>query len=421
MPNILVNTSKKALEVLTLSARYDNSCSSSGGRRETHPFGIGNSHLGGICHTWSSDGRCVSLLKILQTNLCRNNCKYCLCRRDNDLPRALLSPEELAELTLEFYRRNYIEGLFLSSGIYRDPDYTMELMLQTVRILRKRYYFNGYIHLKLIPGASRELVEEAFSLADRVSSNLELPTEESLRRLAPEKSLGLLMKPLEIVREIYEEKLRKAPASTQIIIGASPESDKTILSLASELYQKKIVRRVYYSAYIPVNKDKDLPAIKEPPFFREHRLYQADWLLRFYGFKLEELFGEEENLPLEMDPKLSWALRNLDFFPVELTRASFEELIRVPGIGPISAKKIIKARRFGELSEETLKKLRISLKRAKYFVTLRGKLLYRANRRTERAYLNKQLALFEDKGKESFALTGSLWKASSMTEPLWDF
>ncbi len=415
------SSTELVLKILANSARYDNSCSSSGGRRESHPYGIGNSHLAGICHTWSADGRCVSLLKILQTNICKNNCKYCICRRDNDVPRALLQPEELAKITIEFYRRNYIEGLFLSSGIYRDPDYTMELMLRTVKILRERYLFNGYIHLKLIPGASRELVEEAFSLADRVSSNLELSTEESLRRLAPEKSLGLLMKPLEIVREIYKEKLRKAPASTQIIIGASPESDKTILSLASELYQKKIVRRVYYSAYIPVNKDKDLPAIAEPPFLREHRLYQADWLLRFYGFKLEELFGEEENLPLEMDPKLSWALRNLDFFPVELTRASFEELIRVPGIGPISAKKIIQARRFGELSEETLKKLRISLKRAKYFVTLRGKLLYRANRRTERAFLNKQLALFEDKGKESFALTGSLWKASSMMEPLWDF
>lgn len=408
---------EKNLQVLALAARYDNSCSSSGGKRETHPYGIGNSHLGGICHTWSADGRCVSLLKILQTNICKNNCKYCICRRDNDLPRVILKPRDLAKVTIEFYRRNYIEGLFLSSGICRDPDYTMELMLETIKILRYEYFFNGYIHLKIIPGASRELVEQAFKLADRVSSNLELPTEESLKKLAPEKSLELLLKPLKVVRELYEEKLRKAPAATQIIIGATPDSDRTILEVSDRLYRKKLVRRVYYSAYIPVNKDKDLPAIENPPFLREHRLYQADWLLRFYHFRLDEIFEEEENLPLEIDPKLAWALRHLDFFPVELTKASYEELLRVPGIGPVSVKKIIQARKYGELSEETLKKLRISLKRARYFITLRGKSLYRPNKREKKALEERQLWLFSElkPGEQS------LWKFFPMTELLMDF
>ncbi|MCS7199533.1 MAG: putative DNA modification/repair radical SAM protein [Caldimicrobium sp.] len=386
----------KKLQILTQTARYDNSCSSSGARRETHPFGIGNTHLGGICHTWSADGRCVSLLKILLTNFCINNCKYCLCRRDKDIPRAILKPEELARLTLEFYRRNYIEGLFLSSGIYRHPDYTMELMLQTVKILRHKYLFNGYIHLKILPGTSRELIEEAFNLADRLSSNLELPTEESLRKLAPEKKLNQLRKPLEIVRELYEEKRKKAPASTQIIVGASGDSDKTILSLAQELYRKKMVRRVYYSAYIPVNQDKDLPALKEPPFLREHRLYQGDWLLRFYNFQLEELFEGEDNLPLEIDPKLAWALRHLEFFPIELSRASFEELIRVPGIGPVSARKIIQARKFGELSLETLKKLRVPLKRAKYFITIKGKPPLKISKKELIAFEKGQRELFKE-------------------------
>lgn len=387
--------SLKKLSILSASARYDNSCSSSGGKRETHPYGMGNSYLSGICHSWSSDGRCVSLLKILMTNFCYNNCKYCINRAKNDVPRAIMTPQEIANLTIEFYRRNYIEGLFLSSGIYKDPDYTMELMLETARILRNRYYFNGYIHLKLIPGASRELVEEAFRLADRVSSNLELPTEISLKRLAPDKELKKLFQPLKIVREVYEEKRLKAPASTQVIIGATPDTDKTVLSLADSLYQQKIVRRVYYSAYIPVNNDSDLPMINEPPLLREHRLYQADWLLRFYDFRLDELFEDGENLPLELDPKLAWALRHLDFFPVELTKADYEALIRIPGIGPTSAKKIIQARRYGNLSEETLKKLRIPLKRARFFITIRGKELAKPPPRERKALENRQLSLFE--------------------------
>ncbi|MCS7279175.1 MAG: putative DNA modification/repair radical SAM protein [Thermodesulfobacteriaceae bacterium] len=384
------------LSILSVAARYDNSCSSSGGRRETHPYGIGNSHLSGICHTWTSDGRCVSLLKILMTNFCIHNCKYCINRSQNEVPRAILTPEEIATLTVEFYRRNYIEGLFLSSGIYKNPDYTMELMLKAVKLLRYKYYFNGYIHFKLMPGASRELVEKAFRLADRVSSNLELPTEESLKRLAPHKNFRKVYQPLQIVREVYEEKQLKAPASTQIIIGATPDTDKTILKLSERLYSEKIVRRVYYSAYIPVNRDTDLPAIKEPPFLREHRLYQADWLLRFYGFKVDELFEESENLPLEVDPKLFWALRHLEFFPVELSKADYYELLRVPGIGPLSAKKIIQAKKYGELSEITLKKLGVSLKKAKYFITLKGKRLAKILKSEAKNFEERQLTLFKE-------------------------
>lgn len=363
----------KKLSILSMAARYDNSCSSSGSRRETPAYGIGKGHLSGICHTWSADGRCVSLLKILLTNICENNCKYCVNRRQNDVPRAIFTPEEVAELTIEFYRRNYIEGLFLSSGIYRSPDETMELMLKAVKILRKNYGFGGYIHLKLIPGLSEELIREALKLADRVSVNLELPTEESLRALAPEKNFSILLDPLKRVKDLYENREVKAPASTQLIVGATPETDKTILKLAWSLYARKMVRRVYYSAYIPVNADPDLPAIDEPPFLREHRLYQADWLLRFYGFTVDELFEDSENLELRFDPKLAWAVRNLHFFPVEITKADYWELIRVPGIGPTSAKKIIRARKYGPISEEVLKNIGVPLKRARYFITIRGK------------------------------------------------
>ncbi|PMP97729.1 MAG: putative DNA modification/repair radical SAM protein [Thermodesulfobacterium geofontis] len=385
------------LNILSASAKYDNSCSSSGSKRETPVYGVGSGYLNGIYYTWRSDGRCVSLLKILMTNYCINNCKYCINRRINDVPRAIFTPEEIAYLTVKLYRRNYIEGLFLSSGIYKTPDDTMELMLRAVHILRKKYDFKGYIHLKLIPGASPELIASALKLADRVSSNLELPTEESLKKLAPEKSIPLLLNPLKLIRELYENKEVKAPASTQLIIGATPDSDKVILTLAQRLYTQKMVRRVYYSAYIPVNKDPDLPAIKKPPLLREHRLYQADWLLRFYGFQLDELFQEEENLDLKVDPKLSWAIRNLHFFPVEITKADYWELIRVPGIGPISAKKILQARKYGVLSEKTLKNLGISLKRAKYFITLRGKPLVKF----KKDFTYKQIELFYSRATSS--------------------
>lgn len=393
----------KKLSILALSARYDNSCSSSGGKRETHPYGLGNTYRSGICHTWSSDGRCVSLLKILLTNFCQNTCKYCINRVQNDVPRAMFTPEEVARLTVEMYRRNYIEGLFLSSGVFRHPDETMELMLRAVKILRFVYHFNGYIHLKLIPGASRELVQEAFALADRVSSNLELPTEASLRRLAPEKTLPVLYRPLEIVQEICEEKHMKAPASTQLIVGATADTDRTILHLASELYRKKLVRRVYYSAYIPVNQDTDLPRIEEPPFLREHRLYQADWLMRYYGFTLDELFERGEYLPLEVDPKLAWALRHPEFFPVELTQADYHELIRVPGIGPVSAKRILKARKHGWLSEDVLRKLGVPLKRARPFLTLRGKVLGKFSQKVPLPVGEGQLSLFTASSLKSHA------------------
>jgi putative DNA modification/repair radical SAM protein len=387
------------LNILSVAASYDNSCSSSGRKRETPAYGLKNSYLSGIYYTWSSDGRCVPLLKILLTNYCINNCKYCINRRINDVPRAIFSPEEIAYLTVELYRKNYIEGLFLSSGIYRTPDDTMELMIRTASLLREKYLFKGYIHLKLIPGASPELIAKALKLADRVSSNLELPTEESLKKLAPEKSLPILLNPLKLIRELYENKEIKAPASTQLIIGATPDSDKVILSLAQQLYAQKMVRRVYYSAYIPVNKDSDLPAIKEPPFLREHRLYQADWLIRFYGFQVDELFQEEKNLDLRSDPKISWAMRNLHFFPVEITKADYWELIRVPGIGPGSAKKIIQARKYGVLSEEVLKKLGIPLKRAKYFITINGKPL--VDSKKEKALFYRQTELFSLE-KENF-------------------
>jgi putative DNA modification/repair radical SAM protein len=384
----------KKLNILAMSARYDNSCSSSGSRRETPAQGIGNGYISGICHTWSADGRCVSLLKILMTNFCKNDCKYCINRRQNDVPRAIFTPEEIASLTIEFYRRNYIEGLFLSSGIYRSPDDTMELMLRAIKILRKKYHFGGYIHLKLIPGASNVLISEALKLADRVSSNLELATETSLRALAPEKNFALLFAPLKIVREQYENKEIKAPASTQVIIGASPDTDKTILNLAQRLYIKKMVRRVYYSAYIPLNMDPPLPVLSSPPFLREHRLYQADWLLRFYGFNIDELFENSENLELNLDPKLAWALRNLNFFPVEITKADYWELIRVPGIGPTSAKKIIQARKYGPLSDEILKNLGVPLKRARYFITIKGKGLVR--NRKMKILENKHPSLFKE-------------------------
>ncbi|QER41407.1 putative DNA modification/repair radical SAM protein [Thermodesulfobacterium sp. TA1] len=378
------------LSILSQAARYDNTCSGSGRTRETYTQG-----LEGICYVWSGNGRCMPLLKILMTNICVNDCKYCINRIKNDIPRAIFSPEEVAFLTMEFYQKNYIKGLFLSSGIYRDPDYTMELMLRAVKILRLKYRFNGYIHLKLIPGSSSKLIKEAFFLADRVSSNLELPTEKSLKKVAPQKSFELVYPPLKVIKEVYQEKEFKASVSTQLIVGATSDPDKNFLKIAETLYQKGMVKRVYYSAYVSVNHDPALPLLKEPPFLREHRLYQADWLLRFYGFNLEELFEEEENLPLHIDPKLAWALRHRDFFPVEITKADYWELLRVPGIGPVSAKKLIQARKEGIITEDTLKNIGISLKRAKNFIVLRGKTLTKFSKNLEKLpFKLEQLSLF---------------------------
>ena len=374
------------LSILADAAKYDVSCSSSGSSRKNTPGGIGNGARTGICHSWSDDGRCISLLKILFTNYCIYNCTYCINRAGNERPRAAFTPRELADLTINFYRRNYIEGLFLSSAVLRNPDYTMEQLLKTVRILRKEYKFNGYIHLKAIPGADLSLIFEAGKYADRMSVNIELPTRQSLKMLAPEKDFTAILTPMknigQAIRQNQEEKkkYRKAgpfvPAgqSTQLIVGASPETDYQVLKVSENLYGQFNMRRIYYSAYVPVNKDSILPALKSPPLLREHRLYQADWLLRFYKFRADELLSEEKpDFDLELDPKANWALRHLEYFPVEINKADYELLLRVPGIGVKSARRIVTARRNGSLSYYDLEKFGTVLKRARYFITCQGK------------------------------------------------
>ncbi len=363
------------LAILSDSAKYDVSCSSSGAESNFQKGMIGCNEKSGICHTFTEDGRCVSLLKVLFTNFCIYDCSYCINRQSNDIKRAAFSARELADLTLNFYKRNYIEGLFLSSGILDNEDKTMELLIKALEILRFEYRFNGYIHLKLIPGASQYLIEKACHLATRVSSNLELPSSKSLQLLAPDKTQKNLMQPLKYAKDFsLQNRNRPIPMTTQLIIGATPESDFDILRLSSNLYNKALLKRVYYSAYIPTNDDKNLPSIQTtPPTVREHRLYQADWLLRFYGFSYGEILEKRENLDLDFDPKMIWALDNLELFPVEINHVDKEFLIKIPGIGIRGAHKILKARRFQNLSFENLKKLGISLKRAKYFITIRGK------------------------------------------------
>lgn len=365
------------LSILADSAKYDVSCSSSGVEDSKRFTGIGSTQSSGICHTFTSDGRCVSLLKVLFTNSCLYDCAYCVNRASNDIKRASFTPKELADLTINFYKRNYIEGLFLSSGIIKNEDHTMELMIQTLKILRYEYGFNGYIHVKLIPGSSKELIDIVCALASRVSSNIELPTSKSLALLAPEKSKANVLQPLKQARDITLSKTSKPiPMSTQMIIGATKDSDKAILKTSSVLYEKALLKRVYYSAYIPVNNDKNLPIVANstPPLQREHRIYQADWLLRFYNFSYTELFDESnQNLEMSIDPKSSWALKNLDLFPVDINTVPKETLIRIPGIGIRGAHKILKARRYKKLGFEELKQLKISLKRAKYFILDKGK------------------------------------------------
>jgi len=363
------------MQILSDSAKYDVSCSSSGSESNYKTGELGASSTNGICHTFTADGRCVSLLKVLLTNFCLYDCAYCINRVSNDIPRAAFSPRELADITINFYKRNYIEGLFLSSGIIESENHTTELMLRTLRILRHEYKFNGYIHVKLIPGADGELIEEVTKLASRVSSNIELPSNKSLALLAPNKTKEKVLQPLIIARDITLQRDNKPIAmSTQLIVGASPESDFEILKLSSVLYEKALLKRVYYSAYIPVNDAKNLPAIiTAPPLLREHRLYQADWLLRFYGFSYDELLTQERNhLDEELDPKTFWALSNMHLFPIEINKASKEELIRIPGIGVRSAFKIIKARRFKRLKLQDLIGLKISIKRAQYFILCDG-------------------------------------------------
>ena len=378
------------LEILTDAAKYDVACTSSGSSRKGRQGMMGNTVAGGICHCFAADGRCISLLKILQTNECVYDCKYCQNRMSNDVKRAGFTPEEIAELTISFYRRNYIEGLFLSSGIQKNPDYTMEQMYQTIYLLRTKYKFNGYIHVKAIPGADPELVERMGYLADRMSVNLELPTAEGLRTLAPNKHRKNILTPMrQIQNGIHANKeelilYRKSPVfvsggqSTQMIIGATPETDYQILNVAENLYQKFELKRVFYSAFVKVNEDKSLPALPGGlPLLREHRLYQADWLLRFYGFKAEELLDEKRPFfNVMLDPKEDWAVRHLECFPVEINRAPYADLLRVPGIGVKSARRILSARRSTKLTFQDLKKLGVVMKRAVYFITCGGRMMY---------------------------------------------
>jgi putative DNA modification/repair radical SAM protein len=380
-------TLSEKLAVLASAAKYDVSCSSSGSSRK-NAGGTGNAGPAGICHSWTEDGRCVSLLKVLLSNECVYDCAYCVNRSSNDVPRSHFTPEEMAELTMQFYKRNYIEGLFLSSAVHRTPDYTMEMMLRTVTLLRREHRFSGYIHAKVIPGASLELASRLGALADRVSVNIELPSEESLRFLAPQKSKHSVLAPMSHLSESIREaaasgkgasrSLFFAPAgqSTQLIVGATGESDFRILRLSEGLYRRYFLKRVYYSAYVPVSDDRRLPALAAPPLLREHRLYQADWLLRFYGFHPEELLDETNpQLDAAVDPKVAWALRNLHLFPLEVNTAPYEMLLRVPGIGVTSAKRILTARKVRRLEEEHLRRLGVVLKRGRFFLLCNGRAL----------------------------------------------
>ena len=365
-------TIQEKLQILADSAKYDASCSSSGSTR-SNKNGLGNAAVNGICHSFSADGRCISLLKILMTNCCIFDCKYCINRRSNDIKRAIFTPEEVCEITINFYKRNYIEGLFLSSGIIKSPDYTMELLIKTITLLRYKYKFNGYIHAKAIPGASEILVKRLGSLVDRMSTNIELPSDTSLKLLAPNKHSQDITTIMKTIKTNTNKTFAPAGQSTQMIIGATKETDKEIMSKSSSLYQSFHLKRVFYSAYIPVNKDANLPAITTPPLIRENRLYQSDWLLRFYKFSVSELFDKAENLNTLLDPKTNWALNHLEYFPKEINDASFEELIRIPGIGLTSAKKIISSRHFFTIDFADLKKMGISIKKAKYFITCNHK------------------------------------------------
>lgn len=396
------------LTILSDAAKYDVACTSSGVDRSGDGIGLGNSISCGICHTFSADGRCVSLLKILFTNECIFNCSYCQNNCNSDVRRAAFTPEEVCELTMEFYRRNYIEGLFLSSGIMVSPNYTMELLYQTLYKLRTAHHFNGYIHVKAIPGADPLLIEKTGFLADRMSINLELPTADSLKKLAPCKSRNTILKPMRMVQNgitenknevaLYRHAPKFVPAgqSTQMIIGATPENDYQIVSIAENLYQKFDLKRVFYSAFVNVTHNSNLPALPGgPPLLREHRLYQADWLIRFYGFKAAELLSKRQpNFNLLLDPKCDWAVRHLEAFPVEVMTADYYQLLRVPGLGVNSARRICRARRYGGLRFEDLKKMGVVLKRAMYFITCQGR-VYMPFRMDERFITTNLLGLKE--------------------------
>ena len=380
---------EEKLRILSDAAKYDVSCSSSGSSRKNTNNGLGNAAINGICHSWSADGRCISLLKILMTNYCMYDCKYCINRKDNDIERAILSPDEIVKLTINFYRRNYIEGLFLSSGIIKSADYTMELMIAVAKKLRLEEKFNGYIHMKVIPGASRQLINEIGLYVDRVSVNIEFAENTALKLLAPDKkatdistSMGLIRK--NMIENAEDKKIFKSTPSfipagqtTQMIIGASGESDYAILARSENLYKNFDLKRVYYSGYVPVNKSGILVSTEQAvPMIREHRLYQADWLLRFYNFKADEILDEKDPFvdPL-LDPKTNWAIKNSHFFPIEINKASYKDLLRVPGIGVTSAKRIVMTRKYSTIRYEHLKKLGIVIKRAKYFIVVNGEFL----------------------------------------------
>lgn len=385
------------LKVLAESAKYDVSCSSSGTVRKNKAGGLGNTVGGmGICHSFTEDGRCVSLLKIMLTNYCIYDCAYCINRRSNDIRRATFTVQELVDLTIEFYRRNYIEGLFLSSGVINNPDYTMERMVRVIKNLRTVQRFNGYIHMKSIPGASQELISEAGLYADRMSVNLEIPTEVNLKLLAPEKDHRSVYKPMRYIQQGMQQsiedrrKFRSAPRfvpagqSTQMIVGATNEQDKDILRVSSILYQQTQMRRVYYSGFIPVNSyDTRLPALKQAPLVRENRLYQADWLMRFYQYRADEIVDDAyPDLDLEIDPKLAWALRHPEMFPVDINKADYAVILRVPGIGVKSAQYIVTSRRHGKLNASHLKKIGVVMKKAQYFITCNELPMYTVNEAT---------------------------------------
>ena len=402
--NITENMSLlEKLTILSDAAKYDVACTSSGVDRKGNGHGMGNSIAPGICHTFSADGRCISLLKILFTNECIFRCAYCQNNCNNDVPRASFTPDEVCTLTMEFYRRNYIEGLFLSSGILISPNYTMELIYQTLYQLRVRHHFNGYIHVKAIPGADPVLIEKVGFLADRMSINLELPTADGLKALAPNKSRKTILKPMRLIQNgimenqnelmVYRKTPKFVPAgqSTQMIIGATSENDFQIMSVAEGLYKNFDLKRVFFSAFVNVTQDSDLPMLPGgPPLLREHRLYQADWLLRYYHFQVSELLSEDRpNFNIFLDPKCDWALRHLEYFPVEINRADYNTLLRVPGIGYKSASRIVKARRRSVLTFDDLKKIGVVLKRALYFITCSGRMMY--NTKLEEDYICRNL------------------------------
>lgn len=402
---------QKKLSILSDSAKYDASCAS--GKS-------GDPNASGICHSWSSDGRCVSLLKILMTNICEFDCNYCINRKSSDVQRAIFTPREIAKLTSDFYKRNYIEGLFLSSGVVKNVDYTTERMIDSIEILRREFNFRGYVHLKLIPGADPFLIKKAMESADRVSVNVELPSSNSLELLAPDKSKEKIFNSMKTGRDVISEKrgTLTTTMTTQMIVGATDDSDKKIISLSENFYKRSFLKRVYYSAYIPVNEGKNLPATTSaPPLLREHRLYQTDWLLRFYGFNAEEIFKNRTTLDYSLDPKSDWALHSLGKFPLEINEAPYEDLLRVPGVGVRSALRIVKARRVGKLKKEDLKKLGVVLKRARYFLKVGGKYLgavrfdYEPIKRSLLGVDKKRLvqpSLFEFNESFKEAITGEL-------------